>query len=215
MRLSTCCHHACDPVADRSRVLAVLAQHARAFPGVPRQSCAVKQLLRRSKPRICWASPLQIVASGPNRRSGKFKRISTCESASTPEHTAQTEEHSIWPIGKIVWMCVTSVAVACTVCSLSHNRTATKQLNAEPRPATMASIVSSAEQRGEDSLPSSTATACFNQQPAFASISVSSFTGALSHLQRTHMVQTLVYQIQRVRAVAETQAAAACCHHLC
>ncbi|KAL0038546.1 hypothetical protein WJX77_010122 [Trebouxia sp. C0004] len=88
-----------------------------------------------------------------------------------------------------------SVAVACTIWSLHPNRSASSQLFAEPRQASVGGG-SEAVYSDQHTPSSTTAKAAYlHQQPAFASIS---FACIISHAQRTHIVQMLVYQVQRL-----------------
>ena len=157
-------------------------------------------------PRVCRLRSCPFVWSGPNRSLGRFKRAPCPQSIAGPESSPepaarQTARQGSWPLAQVTWNCLAAVAFACTLWSLNHTRSTTSsQLVAEPKQATV-EWASEAVHSGQHRLSSTTTKAAhLHQQPAFASIS---FAGIISHAQRTHMVQMLVYQVQRVRLFLE------------
>ena len=166
---------------------------------VRQQLCSVNGLVRT--PRVCrLRSGPFVVWSGPNRNHGRFRRAPCPQSIASPEPNPEPAKSTVrqgsWPLTQVMWKCLAAVAVACTMWSLHHNKSASSQLAAEPKQASVG-WAREAVHSGQHTLSSTTAKAAhLHQQPAFASIS---FASIISRAQRTYMVQMLVYQVQRVR----------------
>ena len=178
---------------------ALSRQQGPATHSVRQQLCNVSGQFRT--PRVCRQRSSPFVWSGPNRLHGRFKRApcpqSTAGPESSPEPAArQTARQGSWSLAQVTWRCLAAVAIACTFWSLHQSRSASSQLVAEPKQASVG-WASEAVHSGQHRHSSTTAKAAhLYHQPAFASIS---FASIISHAQRTHTVQMLVYQVQRVR----------------
>ncbi len=177
---------------------ALSGQQASATHSFRQHLCSVSGHLRT--PRVCRLRSCPFVWSGPNRNLGRFKRAPCPQSIAGPEPSPEpaksTARQGSWPLVQVTWKCLAAVAVACTIWSLHHTRSPSSQLVTEPKQASV-EWASEAVYSGQHTLSSTTPKAAhLDQQPAFASIS---FASIVSHAQRTHMVQMLVYQVQRVR----------------
>ena len=194
------CHSGDFLRRSSDKASALSRQQGPATHSVRQQLCSVSGQFRT--PRVCRQRSSPFVWSGPNRIHGRFKRAPCPQSIAGPEPSPepaarQTARQGSWPLAQVTWKCLAAVAFACTTWSLNHTRSTTSsQLVTEPKPASVgwaSESVHSSQHR-----PSSTTAkaAHLHQQPAFASIS---FASIISHAQRTHLVQMLVYQVQRVR----------------
>lgn len=199
MSLQTCSRSRFGKFLRRSpdKASALSGQQAPATYSIRQQLCSFSGHLRT--PGVCRLRSCPFVWSGPNRNLGRFKLVPCPQSIAGPEPSPEPANSKArqgsWPLAQVTWKCLAAVAVACTIWSLHQNRSASSQLVAEPKQASVG-WASEAVYSGQHTLSSTTAKAAhLHQQPAFASIGFAS----ISHAQRTHMVQTLVYQVQRVR----------------
>ena len=192
------CHSGKFLRRSSDEVSALSGKQAPAAHIVRQQPCSVSGHFRT--PRVCRLRSSPFVWSGPNRKLGRFSRAPYPQSMagpeSSPEPAISTARQGRWPLVQVIWKCLAAVVLTCSFWSLHQNRSASSQLVAEPNQASVG-WASEAVHSGQHTLSSTTtAAAHLHQQPAFASIT---FASIISHAQRTHTVQMLVYQVQRVR----------------
>ncbi len=195
------CHSGKSLRRPPDKASALFRQQAPATHSITQHLCSVSAHFRT--PRVCRLRSSPFVWSGPNRNHGRFKRAPCPQSKTGPEPSPepaarQTARQGSWLLAQVTWKCLAAVAIACTFWSLHQNRSASSQLKlvTEPKPASVG-WANEAVHSGQNTLSCTTAEAAhLHQQPAFASIS---FASIITHAQRTHVVQMLVYQVQRVR----------------
>ena len=163
-------------------------------------------LLRYTRSARWHRVPYSLVTrSGPNKRSGRFKRIHA--EASLPHNPApsspDTHDFSSSPNPpnfKFGWPLLLSVAVACFLLrrvtapskarhELTPNQAAVAMVSETPHPSTPLHWSATASGQQQQQQP----------QQAFASISSAGFAKLFSGAQRAHLAQLMVYQAQRVR----------------
>lgn len=164
--------------------------------------CAHGGLLRCIKSPLSSRTSCSLVTRcGPNKRSGRFRRVHA--EANFPQNPGpdSTETHDpssrpIAPILKLGWPLLLSFALACFLfrrctspAKTQHQLTPGQAtVNETPRPSTPLQRPAGVSGRYQQQ----------QQQQAFASISAAGFARLLNGAQRAHLAQLLVYQAQRV-----------------
>ena len=168
--------------------------------------CGHGGLLRCIKAPLSSRTPCSLVTRcGPDKRSGRFRRIHA--EANLPQNPGpdSTETHDLSsspnaPIFKLGWPLLLSIALACflfrrsifatkTQHQLTPGQAAVAMVSETPHPSTplqRPAGVSGKHQQQQQ------------QQQVFASISAAGFARLFSGAQRAHLAQLLVYQAQRV-----------------
>ena len=176
--------------------------------------------LRCIKFPILTRAPCSLVARcGPNKRSGRFRRI---QADANPPHipgpdSTETPDLSSRPnapasscpcIFKLGWPLLLSIAVACFLfrrCTSPCQPRALQQLT--PGQAAVAMISETPHPRTPLQRPAGVCGKQHRQQQAFASISAAGFARLFNGAQRAHLAHLLVYLAQRVSSIPSRNSA--------
>ena len=155
--------------------------------------------LRCTKSPTSYRMPCSLVTRcGPNKRSGRFRRVHAEANLPQNQGPDRTETHDLssrtnTPIFKLGWPLLLSIASACFLfCRFTSPSKALHQLT--PGQAAVALV----SETPHASAPLQRPSGMSGQQQAFASISAAGVSRLFSGAQRAHLAQLLVYQAQRV-----------------
>lgn len=156
--------------------------------------CSTQGPLCSSLPRTRRFPTFEVATCGPNRSSGRFRRVHTDVHLPEPQPGVQPGDSTgSWPVAQLSCALFLLLAAACSMLPglrlpPSHQRgLVSTQAN-----------VAWVTQRPNYNVDSNTAVTSPIQQQAFASISGAGFASIWGHSQRMYVAQMLVYQAQRV-----------------
>ena len=166
--------------------------------------CGHRGPLQCNKSPISDRMPCSLARCGPNKRSGRFRRIHAEANLPQNQGPDKTETHDLSsrpnaPVFKLGWPLLLSIASACFLFGRFTSPSKPQAMHQlKPGQAAVALVSETPHPSTPLQRPSGMSGQQHQQQQAFASISAAGFSRLFSGAQRAHLAQLLVYQAQRV-----------------